>query len=239
MNINFLIELNISKKETKDLTEQLFSSYAGITKSQYATTMTQPITGIIPWKINQGILCLTSRPSAHSVGQASPTLLDMLCWRQKGSWHRNWKRPVEINIISGLSWTLKRNIVHTSSPYYSLYILNAWVSYTFIFTFISTTASLPPEAGKTLQAIPLWDRWPITWVKNGISLFIQFLKNICGDTSNSEFSLWWLYVVYSIRARRSERGLYSSWTGYDYKSRLEEVHCRPFHGGGRSQVYCL
>ena len=47
-------------------------------------------------------------------------------------------------------------------------------------------------------------------------------------------------VIWRLRARRSERALYVvPEQSYDYKSRLEEVHCRQFHGRGvpKSTVY--
>ena len=70
---------------------------------------------------------------------------------------------------------------------------------------------------------------------NGVLLFIQFPKKICGHTSHSDF-------LYRFMASESEekRKRVVQFVNRVMTKKADWRKCTAeFHGGGRSQVYCL
>ena len=65
---------------------------------------------------------------------------------------------------------------------------------------------------------------------------LNFWKNTCGDKSHSDFSYGDMAYKSEEKRKRVVQFLNMVMTT---RADLEEVHCRSFHGGGRSQVYCL
>ena len=94
-------------------------------------------------------------PMTYSTNKASPALSVML-WRQKGSWHRKKKTSRGLHKILGLCnlWTLGLGNGTLLAPLL-LFILNAWVSFTFIYFSIPPIHIFTPRSGQSSSSYPL------------------------------------------------------------------------------------
>ena len=86
--------------------------------------------------------------------------------KTKGSWHRMKKTSRVLHKILGLCnlWTLGLGNGTLLTLLLPLHTKRMSIFHLYLLFYFPSTASLPPEAGKALRAIPLWDRLPTTWV---------------------------------------------------------------------------
>ena len=97
----------------------------------------------------------TQIPTTYLTNKASPASSGML-WRQKGSWHRMIKTSRVLHKILGLCnlWTLGLGNGTLLTLLLPLYIKRMSIIHLYLLFYFPSTASLPPEAGKALRAIP-------------------------------------------------------------------------------------